>query len=274
MKKLAFNFFILVLFVSIIHSDNYSYNNKCKISIFKDYEKIASGIKIAENIFVTKDSILSYNNFYLKSKKNIYYNYEVIYVDRVSGLAFLRIDIPGEKENLHKQVKLTEDDPIFIYKDNNYQKIGKYAKKIKGYGLLNTKYEDLYVTMPLYNINKKFIGLILGYFQKNHYIFLKSNILKFYQNNLNSILKEGKPNLNIVVSEMWHKNGIKIIKSFNDQFKRGDIIVKIEGDKINNILDFNISLYKFNKRSTLKFIVKRDDKLKSIKIEGGNDAEK
>ena len=271
MKKLVFSFVVSFFLLSVLYPEDNSYNNKCKISIYHNYRKIASGIKITESIFVTKDSILNYNNFYLKRNNNIFYNYEVIYVDRVSGLAFLKVDIPGKSEELKKNIELDEDDPLFILKNNKYHKIGTYAKKIKGYGLLNTNYKKLYVTMPLYNTKKDFIGLILGYFQKNHYLFLKNNVLKFYQKNIKSILNHGKPNLNIIVSEMWHRNGIKVIKSFNNKFKKGDIIVRIEESDINNVLDFNMSLYQYNNRSSIELIVKRKKGLEKINIRGGYD---
>ncbi|TYB31183.1 MAG: hypothetical protein FXF47_05390 [Candidatus Mcinerneyibacterium aminivorans] len=273
MKKLVFSLVLGFVLISAVHSES-RYNNQSGISIYKNYKKIASGIKLTDDIFVTKDSILNYNNFYLKKNNDIFYNYEVIYVDRVSGLAFLKIDIPGDKEIFYDQIELNENDPIYIYENNKYHKIGKYVKKIKGYGLLNTDYKKLYVAMPLYNKNKKFIGLLLGYFQKSHYLFLRNNILTFYQNNINSVLNHGKPNLNIIVSEMWHKNGIKVIKSMNNKFKKGDVIVKIEDKNINNVLDFNISLYEYNEKPSIEFFIRRNNGLISIRIEGGSNEEK
>src|SRR6056297_229434 len=261
MKKSVFSFLVLLFFFTNLLA--YGYND---IGVYKDYKKIASGIKISKTIFVTKDSILRYNDFYLKKDKDIYYNYDVIFVDRVAGLTFLRIDIPGNSVSLQKVRQIQEDDPIYIQKENRFIKIGKYLKKIKGYGLLKSESKDLYAAMPLFVKHKKIIGIILGYFQKNQYIFLKSPILNFYKKNINTILKKGKPRLNIIVTELWKENGIKIIKSYNNKFKVGDVIYKIESSSIDNVLDFNISLFRYNLNNEIKFWIKRGESNKTVII--------
>src|SRR6056297_3640851 len=126
MKKSVFSFLVVILFFTNLLA--YGYND---IGVYKNYKKIASGIKISDTIFVTKDSILRFNDFYLKKDKDIYYNYDVIFVDRVAGLTFLRVDIPGNSVALQKVNDLKENDSIYIQKNNKFIKIGRYLKKVK-----------------------------------------------------------------------------------------------------------------------------------------------
>jgi len=65
---------------------------------------------------------------------------------------------------------------------------------------------------------------------------------------------------------LWKKNGIKIIKSYNNKFKVGDVIYKIETSSIDNVLDFNISLFRYNLNDEIKFWIKRGENNKTVII--------
>ena len=261
MKKYLFS---ILLFLAIDNVVLYALSDA--VGIYYRFNKIGEGVLLSDTVFVTTDNVLRYSNFYLKDGKNIYYNYQIIFIDRISKLVFLKVKLDKKCVRLPKKIVLRETDNIYTMHGDKYVDIGFYTRKYKGYRALISDYPELYEGMPLYNTNHKFLGILIGNYGNNLYLFLDSEFLKFYKKHLKNILKYGKPVLKIVVEELWNKQGVKIVKSQNPLLKVNDIIIKLNHMAINNILDFNKGLFLVSKRNFFYLTIVRNKEVKRIKM--------
>jgi len=265
MKKLIFSFlFFLITLSSLLWAGGTS------VEIFCKDKKVASGIFLSPDLAVTTDSILLYNNIYFRAGSKTLYNYRIEFIDRVTKLVFLRIrDAREIPVTLPSDNILVEMEPVYIHEGGKRIDVGFFTRKLNGYGAFISEDKSLYEGTPLYDIEDKFAGVLIGNLDQNLYLFLYADMLAFYRDYLNMIIERGRPVLNIVVTEMWEYSGIRVKESRNALVKKGDIIVGLANFRINNVLDFNRALYLVDPERPLTLKLIRDGKLKRVTLNGG-----
>ena len=265
MKKLTFSLlFILLVYQSVLWAGG------APLEIFCKDKKVASGFFLSPDLAVTTDSILLYNNIHFKTETKTLYNYRIEFIDRVTKLVFLRIKDARETPlDLPEDNILVETEPLYIHEKGKRVDVGFFTRKLNGYGAFISEDKSLYEGTPLYDIEDEFAGVLIGNLDQNLYLFLYADMLAFYRDHLNMIITQGRPVLNIVVTEMWEYSGIRVKESRNDLVEKGDIIVGLANFQINNVLDFNRALYLVDPASPLTLKVIRNGKLKRVTLNGG-----
>ena len=264
MKKLIFSLLLFLITVQALIADG------APLEIFCKDKKVAAGFFLSPDLAVTTDSILLYNNIHFKTETKTLYNYRIEFIDRVTKLVFLRLkDAGGPPMRLPADNILVETEPVYIHDKGKRVDVGFFTRKLNGYGAFISEDRSLYEGTPLYDIEDEFAGVLIGNLDQNLYLFLYADMLAFYRDNLNMIIKRGRPVLNIVVTEMWEYSGIQVKESRNELVEKGDIIVGLANFRINNVLDFNRALYLVDPERPLTLKVIRAGKLKRLTVNGG-----
>ncbi len=262
MRTLVFKavilFIISVCFFDLVIASN-------TVNIYNaESKQIGQGLQLSSTMVVTSNKIVGKEGIIFKKDSIAYTKYTVIFNDPISQLVFLQINMPFKTITLKPENKMIPMESVYAEIDGKLTDIGFFSAYVKGYGSYIGNYDNLYEAMPLYDKNGAVIGILFGRLADKLYLYLSVEWLYFYRDNMNTIVKAKKPVLNIVVHELWDQPGILIGKSKNDNFKAGDVIVRVNNTMIRNVLDFHRALIAYSAFDSMTVSVLRSGTLVAV----------
>jgi len=263
MKKSVFSTLLLCLVTAAAFASGDQAEVYCK------YKKIANGVFLKDDLLVTTDNILLYNNIYFKEKDENIYDYRIVFVDRVTKLVFVRFDTDSSALEIPPDNILVDGEPIFVEHEGKKKKVGIFTRKINGYGAFYSNDKLLFEGTAIYDVEGAFAGILLGKLNESLYLFIYSDMLAFYRDNIDNIRNSERPKLNILVTELWEYPGIRVKESANRAIMKDDVIIKVDSFLVNNVLDFNRALYFSAGKKKFVFTVIRNNMEKIVTVHGG-----